>query len=265
MAEPDSDADPDTFPSSPAPQTPTRNATKPDHNPRSSHHDAATPKTSPSGSPSLSLHLLGMSPFSPMRRHLSPSFTRSSSSPLYATEPEHSEDEEVVQDSKDVLVQRLNDLAAQLNQQDHLKEDNVNSLHAKVDEMERVVSSRGHPSPRRSQRSRPSSLVLQKSTSERDFFWGTLTPSRMPSISNIPLPTRKSSATQTTEDHSVANAKPASEPQMTPAQVNQIVEAAETLDKELQSVMTSLRARQEESDARSLPSPHTNASLLTCM
>ncbi|KAI1781166.1 hypothetical protein F4818DRAFT_436359 [Hypoxylon cercidicola] len=254
MPDTDSDADPDSSPNGPAPQTPTKNAKAeyhpwlPDHD-----HEAATPdKSSPSGSPSLSIHSLGISTFSTMRRQLSSPFARPPSSPLHLLDAEREEHEEIVRDSKDVLVQRLNDLATQLSQQDYLREDSVNGLHAKVDEMENVLSARSNPS-RRTQKSRPSSLMLQSSTSLRDSFWSPLTPGQiMPNISNIPLPTLQSSSTQT-EDNSMPNAtrtKEANESRMSPAQTNQVVEMAQNLCKELESVIMSLRARQEESDAR---------------
>ncbi|KAI1373761.1 hypothetical protein F4677DRAFT_188531 [Hypoxylon crocopeplum] len=246
MPDTDSDADPDSSPSTPAPQTPPRNA-KAEHYPWSSHHDAATPKSSPPASPSLNLHSLGMSPFSPMRRQFSSPFTRSSSS-LHPTDAEHSEQEDLVQDSKDVLVQRLNDIAVKLNQQDDLREDSVHNLHAKVDEMERVLSTRDHPFPRRPQGSRPNSSMLQHSTMEGDPFWGSLTPGRIPSIPNIPLPTQKSSSTQTEEVPVTSSTKARREPRMSQAQASRVVAEAQDLARGFEDVISSLRARQEESD-----------------
>lgn len=263
MPDTDSDADPDSSPHRPAPQTPTRNANT-EHHPWSPHHDhdAVTPdKSPPSGSPSMSLHSLGMSTFSTMRRQLSAPFARSpSSSSLHLLDAEREEHEEIVRDSKDVLVQRLNDLAAQLSQQDYIKEDSVNGLHAKVDEMERVLSTRSDSSRRRTQRSRPSSIILQSSTSSRDSFWGPLTPGQiMPSIPNMPLPIMQSSATQTIEESpmpSITMAETTNKSRTSPALANRVVKEAQTLCKELESVVTSLRARQEESDARLLPTAY---------
>lgn len=201
----------------------------------------------------MSLHSLGMSTFSTMRRQLSAPFARSpSSSSLHLLDAEREEHEEIVRDSKDVLVQRLNDLAAQLSQQDYIKEDSVNGLHAKVDEMERVLSTRSDSSRRRTQRSRPSSIILQSSTSSRDSFWGPLTPGQiMPSIPNMPLPIMQSSATQTIEESpmpSITMAETTNKSRTSPALANRVVKEAQTLCKELESVVTSLRARQEESD-----------------
>ncbi|KAI0900799.1 hypothetical protein F4806DRAFT_168176 [Annulohypoxylon nitens] len=242
----DSDAEPDSSPNSPAPQTPPEppeNA-KADYNPLSPFHYApSTPsQSSPPTSPSFSLHSLGMSPFSPMRRQFSSPLVRSSS-PLHSQEPEHSDEEELVKDSKDVLVQRLNDLAAQLSRQDHIKGDDVYGLHAKVDEMERVLSTKDHlhPSgltPRRTpRRSRPNSLILPNNRSEHDPFSGLSKLGRMiPNIPNIPLPVQKSTATQTTGR------------QISTAESDRIVREAQNLCKELEEVASNLRARQEESD-----------------
>lgn len=264
MPDTESDADPDSPSHRPAPQTPTRNANAEHHYWLPHHdHDAATPdKPSPSGSPLLNLHSLGMSTFSTMRRQLSSPFSRSPSSPLHLLDAEQEEHEEIVRDSKDVLVQRLNDLAAQLSEQDHLKEDSVNGLHAKVDEMERVLATRNNSSRRRSQRSRPSSLILQSSTSSRDSLWGPPTPGQiMPNIPNIPLPTLQSSSTQTTEETpspSASRSEAVNESQMSSTQANRVVEIAQNLYKEIESVITSLRARQEESDARLISVTYVN-------
>lgn len=163
---------------------------------------------------------------------------------------ERSEEEDLVRDSRDVLVQRLNDLVAQINQQDHLKEDDVNGLHAKVDEMEKAITRRDHPSRRTPRRPRPTSLVLQDSRRERDAFWGSLTPGRtVPSISNLPLHTRTSSAARTDEESSgIPTAAPAKRRQISPAQADRIVAEAQNLCKELENVASGLRARLEESD-----------------
>ncbi|OTA96684.1 hypothetical protein M434DRAFT_8632 [Hypoxylon sp. CO27-5] len=239
MTEIDSDAEPECSPNRSAPQTPPRNAKVIHHT--LSHYAPTTPKSSPPASPSLSLYSLGVSPLSPMRRQFSSSFVKPSS--LHPPEPDHSEQDDLVQDSKDVLVQRLNDLATQLSQQDHLKEDSVYGLHAKVDEMERVLSRRDYPLRRTPQRSRPSS-----SKSEHERFWGSLSPGRIiPSISNVPLPTQKSSSTQTSEEHFDGHrANGSQKNQMSAVQAARVVEEAQRLNKELEDVTISLRARQED-------------------
>ncbi|KAI1646488.1 uncharacterized protein F4817DRAFT_359310 [Daldinia loculata] len=252
MTDTDSDAEPDSTPATPALQTPPRSAKLEEyHHPWSLYHAAATPQSSPPASPSLPslrLHSLGMSPFSPARRQFSSPLFKSASA-LHLTEAGRSGRESVVQDSKDVLVQRLNDLAAQLSKQDNIQEHNVNTLHTKVDEMEQALSARDYPSSRRSLRSRPASLILQDNRSERDSFWGPLTPGHtMPSISTTPLPVYASSSTQTEESPNAPRVAVAKGSQMSAAQANRIATEAQNLCKELEEVVSGLRARQEETD-----------------
>lgn len=193
----------------------------------------------------MSLFSLGMSPFSPMRRQFSSPLVRSSS-PLHPPDVDLIKEEGIVQDSKDVLVQRLNDLAAQLSQQEDLREDNVNSLHAKVDEMEKSLSTRSLLPQRRPPRSRPATST----GGERDPFWGSLTPGRViPRMSNLLMPTQKSASTQTTkESPTESGAEAAGKKRISTAEVGRIAAEAQKLQKELEAVTSSLRARQEETD-----------------
>ncbi|KAI1388727.1 uncharacterized protein F4822DRAFT_429343 [Hypoxylon trugodes] len=233
MTDTESDTEPDSSPNRAAPQTPPRSTKAFLQTWSSSHQVSTTPKSSPPASPSLSLHSLGMSPFSSIRRQFPSHFARSPSS-LHETE--RSEQEDLVQDSKDVLVQRLNDLAAQLMRQDYLKEENVYSLHTKVDEMERALSTREHPSRRTLRRSRPTSLALPNSSSSaRDSLWGSLTPGRIvPSISNVPLSSQRSTSTQTDESLEGARIVAAEGSRISRAQADQIVAEAQNLSKELE-------------------------------
>ncbi|KAI8960525.1 hypothetical protein F5Y11DRAFT_266225 [Daldinia sp. FL1419] len=258
MTDIDSDLEPDSPPATPLLQTPPLQTPprciKSDEYPHpwSLYHAAATPpQSSPPASPSLPslrLHSLGMSSFSPARRQFASPLIKSASA-LHLTEAGRSRRDTVVQDSKDVLVQRLNDLATQLSKQDDIQEDNVNSLHAKVDEMEKAVSARDYPSSRRQLRSRPTSLVFQDNRNERDSFWGPLTPGHtMPSISTTPLPTCASTSTQTEASLNAPEVSAAKGSQMSSAQASRIAVEAQNLCKELEEVVSGLRARQEETD-----------------
>ncbi|OTB16343.1 hypothetical protein K445DRAFT_21978 [Daldinia sp. EC12] len=252
MTDIDSDAEPDSPPATPAMQTPPRSAKSDEyHHPWSLYHAAATPQSSPPASPSLPslrLHSLGMSPFSPARRQFTSPLIKSASL-LHLTEAGRPGRDSVVQDSKDVLVQRLNDLAAQLSKQDNIQEHNVNRLHAKVDEMEKALSTRDYSPSHRSLRSRPTNLVLQDNRSERDSFWGPLTPGHtMPSISTTPLPTYTTSSTQTEGSFNTPQVAAAKGSQLSSSQASRIAAEAQTLCKELEEVVSGLRARQEETD-----------------
>ncbi|OTB04161.1 hypothetical protein M426DRAFT_321009 [Hypoxylon sp. CI-4A] len=247
MTDTDSDAEPHSSPNSPVSQTPPRSA-KADRFSWTSHNAPTTPRSSPPASPSLGLHSLGMAPFSLHRRQFSSPLAKSSSSP-HSSEAESSEHADLVQDSKDVLVQRLNDLAAKLNHEEYLREDNVNGLHAKVDEMEKFLSARDHPARRTPERSRPASLVFQSTRSEVDPFWKSLTPGRIiPSISDAPLSTKKSSSTQTEVRPDASGVGVTEGRAMSPSEASRIVAEANRLNKEMEEVASALRARQEESD-----------------
>lgn len=102
------------------------------------------------------------------------------------------EDADLAEDSKEVLMDRLNDLLHRLAVSGSLKGDNVSSLHVKVDEMEKVLAS-DHSKPARpwSVRQRPSLMQLASplpalrrasltdGTEDRPSHWGLpATPTR---------------------------------------------------------------------------------------
>ncbi|KAI5862378.1 hypothetical protein GGS23DRAFT_97663 [Durotheca rogersii] len=251
------DAGPHSSPDGPTPRTPP-GSTKAEYcHPWSPRSGAASPKSSPPDSPSLSLHSLGMSPFSPLLRHLSSPFVRSSS-PLHPPDPdpdsdsdsEPSDQEDIVQDSRDVLVQRLNDLAAQLSRKERLKEESINSLHARVDEMETALSLTDRPAKRAPPRSKPAGLALQTPKSEGDPSWVPLTPGRIiPSIPSISLSAQNSPPRRAFgESTDTPGARAANEVGMSPEQARRVVAEVQNLCKELEAVSANLRARQEESD-----------------
>ncbi|KAI0011683.1 hypothetical protein F4779DRAFT_172448 [Xylariaceae sp. FL0662B] len=244
MADPDSDPEPHSSSCSPAPQTPPRKA-RAEHD----HYDVATPKSTPPASPSFSLHSLGMSPFSPLRRRFPSPFARSSPSPH--SDAEHSEQEEnLAEDSKDVLVQRLNEVAVQLSQQHHLKEETINQLHRRMDDMEKALSIKDWLPKPKSKRPRPASLVLRRGRSERESFGEPSTPGPSRSdIANVPSSARNSSLTEASgEAHGTKGKGPTRGPGMSSALAKRVVVEARNLCKEMEHVITNLRARQEETE-----------------
>ncbi|KAK3683663.1 hypothetical protein B0T22DRAFT_483488 [Podospora appendiculata] len=140
------------------------------------HHHARSPPSALS-SP-MSLHHLGISssPLSPLRRQFSSPLFRSPPHPAIATydaddesgeeeetrdQPDDSidssredtqgraqtaapssqpDDDELTQDSKDVLIERLTDLVQRLSAGHSTQESSLSALHAKVDEMEAVMA-----------------------------------------------------------------------------------------------------------------------------
>ncbi|KAI0601890.1 hypothetical protein F4775DRAFT_359331 [Biscogniauxia sp. FL1348] len=241
------DLDPEDYP---APQTPTRDARAEPHS-RHRRYDVATSNSSPSISPSPSLsflrmHPLGMSPFSPLSRQFSSPFAAATSPPRSVSE-ELSPEEGLTQDSKDVLIQRLNDLAARLNHQDLMTEGNVLSLHSKVDEMESLLATHYHPLKSKSPKHRPSSSALGSSRSEVVSPRRPLTPSQV--TPDKPPHMQPPSAVKTNGgNREDKQAKPEPAPKMSPAEAERVVAEAQLLHKGLEEVIANLRARQEESD-----------------
>ncbi|RYP92371.1 hypothetical protein DL770_001471 [Monosporascus sp. CRB-9-2] len=105
----------------------------------------ATPEVSPLASPSMSLPPLGMSPLSPLPRQILSPFMDPSCLPRSAAN--RFNEQGLMQDGKHVLIRRLNDLAAKINQGDGGGDgggdESLNRLHAMMDEMESVFSDGG--------------------------------------------------------------------------------------------------------------------------
>ncbi|KAK7748051.1 hypothetical protein SLS53_001303 [Cytospora paraplurivora] len=98
--------------------------------------------------------------------------TTASSSPTTSSGSDSDPDDCVTQDSRDVLVQRLNDLAQRLaGGADVLRAGDVGALHAQVDDMERLLSRgsrrRGSSSRRRNNGRDPSSSAAAAAAARR--------------------------------------------------------------------------------------------------
>ncbi|KAI0112050.1 hypothetical protein GGR51DRAFT_507833 [Nemania sp. FL0031] len=249
----------------PAPHTPPQRRTRP--GPFHPHHransDASLTNLSPPASPSLSLSSLGMSPLSPLRRQFSPS-TLAPSSPLYpqSESDHHGDHESIAPDSRDALVQRLTALAARLSQRQHVEEESIDVLRAKVDELENVLSTPDYSfkakakaktrPPRRPSLS-PGDDGQDGSNLSGPPHLDTLLPSDVSSLSS-PIGPSPAAKTRTRRR---ANAKPGSHAsRMTVAQAEQVVAEAHALSKGLETVISNLRDRQEETE-------HIHALLIT--
>ncbi|KAI1347785.1 hypothetical protein F5Y01DRAFT_294219 [Xylaria sp. FL0043] len=199
-----------------------------------------TTHLSPPVSPSLSPYSLGMSPLSPLRRQFSPP-TLAPSSPLYPqSDPDH---EDVAQDSKDVLIQRLNDLVARLSQDRRSVEDeNLHTLHAKVDELENVFDSRAYRAKARHDDKDRSNLSWESPDPTN------LLPSDVSSLASPPRPSLSAKAETDSPAKKTSN--------LTVAEAEQIVAEVQDLHKNLEVVISNLRDRQEETE-------HIHALLIT--
>ncbi|KAG8164069.1 hypothetical protein KVR01_005987 [Diaporthe batatas] len=194
--------------------------------------------------------------------------------------------DDITQDSRDVLVQRLNDLAQRLSGAD-VRTENIEALHAQVDAMEKLLSRRAHRSPARLHRtpssssarrsaslqpgasSRPRSLVLPAAGDGRDALgiMAPMSPSwlrshfqRRPSTHRdrpdetsdlhkaAPVPVLSAQQLQPAEATATATATFSSSPKISSEMADSIVLEAENLCAEMSSVIESLQKRREESD-----------------
>lgn len=94
-------------------------------------------------------------------------------------EASSSSNQDILQDRKDVLVERLNDLLARLSDENDLDDDDVSLVHTGVDRIESVLRIRAKGKPRRSSMAGERNIEVS-SPSERseDSFWEPSTPTR---------------------------------------------------------------------------------------
>ncbi|KAJ9141887.1 hypothetical protein NKR23_g7564 [Pleurostoma richardsiae] len=255
----------------------------------------------------MSLYQLGISPLSPLHRQLSSPLSSRSFSPR-DSDPrdddaagEHGrtdedavpedfggsgdEDEDgLTQDSRDVLVDRLNDLVQRLTG-GALQDESISALHAKVDEMEKVLAGRkgaGRP-PQESRRprrlTRPRSLHFggpPELTDELDPF-GIVSPSwfvpqlysQDSTLSSVMAEQQQQQQKDSSPPHDVGGvakelsapaqvsslpsqekppAEAGAQPKISSEVAERIVEEAERLYAEMAEVVKSLQDRREESD-----------------
>jgi len=240
---------------------------------------------SPTLSSPVSLYQLGITQLSPLRRQFS-----SPRSPAAAFSPrvssysgnnggaspgtgrsKHdgsadaasaSESDDLTQDNRDVLVQRLGDLMKRLTQgDDHLNDEAITALHRKADEMEGVVlagKKARSPRKRMALSRRPVSLDLDASPligAEAAGLWGRPSPWLRPRRSDLSVaatltPEREAQAPTPAPAAASSPAERKSRKAMSTEQVSRIAEEAEKLNAELASLVIKLKARQEESDVR---------------
>lgn len=260
-------------------------------------HNAFSPKSPPTLPSPMTMNLyrlgIGSSPLSPLRRQFSSSFSHNNNPATLAKDrsadaddelsEEESEtgdtscdgdhDDDLTQDSKDVLVDRLNDILQRLSTGGGLGGANISILHGQVDEMEKVLASDHHkPSRPKTPRQRPSLLQLAsplpivRSSSgtkisddaQHPGYWGfTSTP---PSRQPVPPFSEGSSPviTATAVDQLFISTTPPrfhgedEESEMPSEVADSLVQEAEKLCKELNAVLKNLQDRREESDARPL-------------
>ncbi|KAI1873403.1 hypothetical protein JX265_005025 [Neoarthrinium moseri] len=235
--------------------------TEPHTPPRTqSRHDEdedglATPTfSSPPASPSVSLRSLRMFPLSPLQRRFSASYARSSQSPR--SDADGVNHREIDADSRDVLVQRLSDLAVRLNSDDEVQGNSLNAMHAQVDDLEAVLSRDSRSSTGRHRRNHS---FISQDGHDHDVFSATLghtwlnlhPPNKISTNTTSAAPLRPEEISQSTKADSQGSAVPDSR------RVEHILNEAKNLQETLESVIGSLKARQEEQEVMwtDLPAP----------
>jgi hypothetical protein len=177
----------------------------------------------------MSLQYLGISHFPVLHRQFSSPTSRSFS--------DSSPGQDLTQDSKDVLIERLNDLVLRLSTTNELEDGAVTAVHSQVDKIESIV--RGEERQQRPSHSRSGSGISR--TKEDDPFWGPATPTqnvkmRLPDMSFPPRrPARHASVAS-------------------PAKAIELAQAAEDLASKLAVTIEELQNRKEESDVRAYES-----------
>ena len=207
--------------------------------PQGCRDEATTPPMSRSPSPALSLYSLGMPQFSPLRLHFA-------SSPLLhsAASVVHESERDRTQDSRDVLVQRLNDLVQKLSGDDDVAEAGVDALHATVDELETIVKKNSvSGAPRKHTRGKLS--IDSHSSRHSGLSARPASPhwARPHSAHEILRPMTAGSTIE-----SFRQAKHALPPKTAPQHAEKVLAEAQRLHRSLQAVVMSLKARQEEQD-----------------
>lgn len=162
--------------------------------------------------------------------HHFPSLHRQLTSPTNGSFPRTVPDEDLTEDSKDVLIERLNDLVSRLSKTHALDDGAVSAIHSQMDKIELIVRKEGrHHSPQSEEGY--GSLNLVK---EEDSFWAPPSPSQS---LRIRLPQRPK--------NSVLSPR---EPRMSTAKAVKIANEAEELASRLTSAVAELLIRKEESD-----------------
>jgi hypothetical protein len=244
-----------------------------------SQHGTNTPLISAPASPSLSLHsfiMSPLSPFSPVRHQFpaSPELHRTSTT---TADHEGPDDDDVPEEDRDILIQRLNDLASRL-AGGELHGKNVESMHAQVDGLEKLVDDglKG-----RTLRPRDSRSSLDSRPDHRGSFSRPLSPiwprvhfaDLPPTASHILVASSRDATEEAVvmdeleekgEDESTPKDEPKGVPETEPKEtlegrsketpkegsphVQQLLIETQYLQEALESVVRNLEARQEEQE-----------------
>ncbi|KAK8133915.1 hypothetical protein PG984_005927 [Apiospora sp. TS-2023a] len=202
---------------------------------------------SPPPSPSMSLHSLGMSPLSPMRH--SPVLHRTVKPQYPAAE------QDLSQDSRDVLVQRLNDLVSRLSGDGGLLGDGIANLHARVDEMEHILRQSSSPKSQNGHRRNQSSVDSSSIGGDGASMLSGLPSPAQPKSPSAGAPSSDARTEAAPPQQQSRQSEPEEERQRRRShfgdpsdQARKVLHDAEQLREALSGVIANLKARQEEQD-----------------
>jgi len=180
----------------------------------------------------MSLHFLGIRDFPVLHSQFS---SPPSKEGVYTASLESVQSPELAQDSKDVLVERLQDLASRLLTEDNLKDEDVTALHVDVDRMERVIQHSRSSHEHKMGGSRPGSgLGISSRGHDEELLWGPLSPSRNVTMKSPETPTKD------------VRPKPPRNLEMSVKKTTLLAGEAEKLFERLSKTVAELQQRKEE-------------------
>ncbi len=174
----------------------------------------------------MSLQYLGISHFPVLHRQFS-SPTRGAYSDSSPSQ------QDITQDSKDVLIERLNDLALRLSMAKDLEDGAVTAIHSQVDKIEKIL--RGEEKHKKHGHSRSGSEL-----SKEDIFWGPATPTQSLKMRLPDVSPRSQRPPLSRNFQEVSSAK-----------AIELAQAAEDLASRMTVTLEEFQRRKEESDVRS--------------
>lgn len=184
----------------------------------------------------MSLHFLGIRDFPILHRQFSSPTIKLTEIPTSSQDPVPGKDQDLARDSKDVLIQRLNDLSYHLINSAELEDEVVTALHVDVDRMEEASRRSRGVTPESSFKDDRS--IGTPRTFDEDTFWGPFSPSRKPTMRFPDSPSQNSLVRPRL--HRVQ--------EMYPDKAILLATQAKELTEALEGMMEELKARKEETD-----------------
>jgi hypothetical protein len=173
----------------------------------------------------MSLQYLGISHFPVLHRQFS--------SPTKGAFPDSSpSQQDLTQDSKDVLIERLNDLVLRLSTAQELEDGAVTAVHSQVDRIEMIL--RGEAKHKQPNHSRSGSGI---SVPKDDPFWGPATPTQS---MKMRLPNTSTDGQRPPLRRNLQ--------QVSSAKAKEMAQAAEDLASRMTVTLEEFQRRKEESD-----------------